>query len=83
MCTRRAVSSHFDTLGKIPISYTEASKLLYEKNETFHIEALYLRLNSFANNMWSMTSKASFAWKPRDSFSTGLKEANHSTVSFT
>ncbi len=48
--------------------HTEASKLV-SKNKTFHIEALYRSLIRFAKSTWSMTSEASFTWKPRDFFS--------------
>ncbi len=47
-------------------------------------EALYRSLIRFAKSTWSMTSEASFTWKPRDCFSvSGSNEVNLSAVSFT
>ncbi len=43
---------------------TPRLRSLYQKNKTSHIEALYRSLIRFAKSMWSMTSEASFTWKP-------------------
>ncbi len=62
---------------------TPRLRSLYQNNETSHIEALYRSLIRFAKSTWSVTSEASFTWKPRDCFISGSNEANLSAVSFT
>ncbi len=52
---------------------TPKLRSLCQKNNTFHIEALYRSLILFEKSTWSMTSEASFAWKPRDCFSIWFK----------
>ncbi len=42
---------------------------------TSHIKALYRSLIHFTKSTWSMTSEASFTWKPRDCFSIWFKRS--------
>ncbi len=54
---------------------TPKLRSLYQKNNTFHIEALYRSLICFAKSTWSMTSEAAFAWKPCDCLSIWFKRS--------
>ncbi len=51
---------------------TEAWKVCVKKR---NIETLYRSLIRFAKCTWSMTSEASFTWKPRDCFSICFKRS--------